>query len=389
MRIVFIQHGDYRETVFRFLEGKGETCGSQRYSVEFVARLCSAADEVAVLCVTAGPYDEMLPNGVRGIGMPIRGTGAVGFRGLTARLEAASPTHLVLRSPMTGVLRWAADRGVRCLPMLADSFGSGVRGWVGRRRLGRQLRRGEFPWVGNHNLNASRSLARLGVDPGRIIPWDWPPTSDPAGEPVLQPRVKKGPRRLLYVGSLIEAKGLPDAITALSIVRARGFDVELTVVGAGDQGQWRELAGKEGVSDQVTFTGRIEHDRVIGYLREHDIAVVPSRHDYPEGFPKTVNDAFSMRIPLLLSDHPVFAGRVRDGVGALFFRGSNPEHLAERIAELLEDDALYESLSESALEAFRAIECPAKWGDVILRWLKGRPEDREWLRKHTLAAMEE
>ena len=46
-------------------------------------------------------------------------------------------------------------------------------------------------------------------------------------------------------------------------------------------------------------------------MSAHDIVIVPSRHDYPEGLPMTIYEALAMRTPLVVSDHPM----IKAGLG--------------------------------------------------------------------------
>ena len=381
LRITFVQHGDYREAALRLASGGEETYYAQRYSVDFVAQLASQTADVSVACVAAEAYDERLPSGVRVVGM---GRDAGSFRTLLDWLSRQPPTHLVPRTPSDALLRWALERGVRTLPLLADSFGrSDLRARLRHWRLQRQLNRSPIAWVGNHNFNASRDLARIGVDARKIIPWDWPVAASPHQ---FAARHAAEGCRIFYVGQLAEAKGLGDVILALPLLQRLGLPATLTVVGAGQQAVFEKLAQDAGVASHVQFLGRIGHARVIEHMQSHDVVVVPSRHEYPEGLPMSIYDALSSRTPLVLSDHPMFAGKVEHGVSALVFRARSPEDLAGRIQELARDPALYRRLSEQSAQAWDRLRAPVLWGELIDRWLRDADDDRRWLAARSLAA---
>ena len=72
------------------------------------------------------------------------------------------------------------------LPCLADSFTLSTIGLsplkvpvrifkhhLGCRRLTKLLNDAQIRWVSNHNIAACRDLVRIGVDPQKIVPWDW------------------------------------------------------------------------------------------------------------------------------------------------------------------------------------------------------------------------
>lgn len=383
-RLVFIQHGDYRETTHRFAGGMGETCGAQRYSVATAAQMRRYVDDVCVVCLKVEAYDETLPNGVRGIGVPFTGQRGPDAEQLIERLAALAPSHCAIRTPSAPVINWLVGSGVRTLPILADSFPPNLRRWMRYRRIRRSLNQAGIGMVGNHNVGACRTLVRIGVDPSKIVPWDWPAA---LGEQQgAKRRRADGEFTLIYVGQMSDAKGLPDVIRAVSHLKERDQSVRLTVVGKGETDPYRRLAADVGVDGVCSFTGPVDHDRVLAMIREHDAMVVPSRHDYPEGSPKTVNEALLTSTPLIYSDHPVFQNRLHDGFHGLRFQAGNAADLAEKVARIAEDSELYERLSASAAEALSQLDCPVKWGDLIERWVRDSQEDRSWLREHTLAS---
>jgi glycosyltransferase involved in cell wall biosynthesis len=367
--------------VDRLAASGGEHYYAQSYTVETVARLAGEVEDLTVLCLAAERYDRRLSNGVRSIGLPVS---RVGEGPLISTLEQLAPTHLVLRTPSEGVMKWALRQEVRVLPLIADSFKPGLRRWLGHRKLARQLNEPRIEWVANHNINAARSLADLGVDPAKIIPWDYPILNRPEDRPVKRAPASRNSGRLIFVGTHRIDKGTGDAIQAISILRDQGLDVTLTSAGGGDVEAFRRMAHRLGVGAHVNFLGMVEHNRIVELMNQHDGVLVPSRHEYPEGLPLTIYDGLASRTPLVVSDHPMFQGRIVHGVSGLVHRAAHPADLARQVHHLLADRDLYARLSAAAPRTLRGIECPAKWDQVLEHWLKNEPEDRDWLRSHAL-----
>jgi glycosyltransferase involved in cell wall biosynthesis len=141
-----------------------------------------------------------------------------------------------------------------------------------------------------------------------------------------------------------------------------------------------------GIQNSVNFAGILPHERIIPLMREHDLVVVPTRHEFGEGMPGTIYEGFCSRTPVLLSDHPVFIKRFRDRQHVMIFRERDPDDLAARIVELISTPALYNLLSVNSLAAWQQLQLPVGWGMLITSVLRGEPSDHKWLRDHSLGS---
>lgn len=384
-RVVFIQHGDYRDAVHRFAAGGEEFYHAQRYTVNAVAAL-AAAREVVVICVRNQAYEQVLTNGVRAIGVPLRDE--TDMDELLALLSNLAPTEIVLRSPMFRVLKWARSRRVRVMPIFADSFPrQGIRNRWKNMNLVRQLNRPEIEWIGNHNVPASRNLVALGIDARKVIPYDYPPDHSPWDQDVHEP--PQAPYLCLYVGKIARIKGVEDCIRAVHALTRSGLDCELDIIGTGDEtSNMKLLVSELGLDRRVRFLGPVPHHRITGEMQERDVVLVPTRKEYTESGPMTINEALAARTPIVASDHPVIAERVQDGWSARLYRAGDPVALAGALREVLTDPHFYRRMSRNAPQAWERLQCPAKWAELVERWVRNDPEDREWLSANTLASGE-
>ena len=382
--IVVVQYaGDYREAYLRLAGGGPETYYAQRYSIDAVGALVGAARRVATICCTCeDDYDEVLANGVRAIGLA-RTDAGVDESKLWARIRDCQPTHLLLRTPLRHTLQQAVRSKLNVMLTLADSFnGSGLRARFRHWRLRRLLNAPAVVCVGNHGINASRSLLALGVTPSKVVAWDWPHALSPNDF-----LAKSAPRSqawsLLFVGIVCEEKGVGDLVRAVALLQGRGRDVHATVVGRGDIEGFSALASSMGVGDKVKFRGQVSHAQIVPLMREADLLVVPSRHDYPEGFPMTIYEGLTSRTPIVASDHPMFRGRLEDRRTAMVFKAGDASGMASAVATLMDSPALYEALSEASLPAWEALQIPVKWGDLVRSWAAPeRPGDLARLLAH-------
>ncbi|HEV2703841.1 MAG TPA: glycosyltransferase [Steroidobacteraceae bacterium] len=372
-RVTFVQFGDYAEDYWRLQRGGTENYYAQKYSVDFVGSLAARPDveSVTVICVAAAAAPAELPNGVRTVGIELYSkAGEPRYAELLEQVRATRPSHLLARTPCIPLIAWGVRNGCQVLPMLADSFrAKGLKAFIEYRLLGLLFGCRAIEFVANHNLAASLDLRRIGIPAQKVIPYDWPALISPRDFPAKSAPPASADFRLLYVGAVIESKGVGEAIAAVGLLRNRGVKVTLTIIGRGDVEVFKDMALRRGLREFVNFPGPQSHSGVVKAMRGHDAVVVPSHWSYPEGLPMTLYEALCARTPLLTSDHPMFALKIRDGYNALVFAERDAAAFAQRIEELVRSPELYSRLSVNALAAADAYLCPLKFDQLISGFL--------------------
>jgi glycosyltransferase involved in cell wall biosynthesis len=356
--------------------------------VDYVEGLARGGAQVRVISLSADAPLERLPGGVESMGLQLYPGRLRGPR-LGALLEAAQawgPTHLLLQVPLPELVRWAVRRGVQVLPLLADSFhAGGLRQRLRYRRLAAALNAPEVAWVANHGPNAAADLVRIGVDAGKVLPFDWPALGAPDR---FGPKVAPADPtrlRLLYAGAVTEDKGVGDLVDAVGLAREAGSDYRVTIAGTGELQAMRARAARRGVAERVDLVGRVPHDAVLSLMNASDVVVVPSRHAFPEGMPMTIYEGLSSHTPVVVSDHPMFRGRVVHRQSVIVFPASSAAGLFAAIQGLATDAALYQRLSAAAGATCREFFGPLKWDQLVTRWLSATAEDQAWLGSFALA----
>jgi glycosyltransferase involved in cell wall biosynthesis len=384
LRLTIVQYaGDYREAFQRFSNGGKETYYAQRYSVDFVGRLAQRLEQVAVVCAVSDvQYDLTLPNGVRAIGAGLK----YGFspNDLLPTVVKTQPTRLSVTTPLLPVLRWANRKKIRTIVPLADSFlKKGLRRAFQHKLLAHYLNRPIIDWVGNHGIRACLSLVEIGVNPAKIIPWDWPPSHRPSDYSVRALN-ETSPKRLLYVGSITQSKGVADLLHAMALLRQRNVLVTLSVVGRDPDGSMINLAKSLQINDLVDFVGVVPNEDIPSKMRDADAVVVPSRHEYPEGLPLTIYEALAARTPIVASDHRMFSEALVDGESAIVFAAGNIECLAKSIEDLLNNPDVYRKLSANTEAAWNRIQLPVRLGNLIEAWIADDARQSEWIKNHSI-----
>ncbi|MGE0409811.1 MAG: glycosyltransferase [Amphiplicatus sp.] len=388
MRLAFIQFGDFRDAFERFRQGGGETYYAQRYSVDFVERLAERCDFLGV-CAMLGEtaYEATVTERLHSACIPRLLGGRLDDAAIVALLNRWRPTHIILQTPSRGVLAWALRRKIAVLPLLADSWRTtGVKARLDGFRHARLFNDPRIAVVANHNAPASLSLKRIGVRPEKIVPWDWPHALVPEDHPVKSPPLESAQAPLLlFVGQLTEAKGAGECIGAAAILKERGVDFRMKLIGGGDfEARAKDEVRARGLADRVEIAGRRPHAEVIEAGRAASLALVPTHHAYPEGLPMTIYEALATRTPLIVSDHPMFLPYLANAPAAKVVPEKRPDALADAIASFLADAAAYRRASEATEETWRRIKCDLTWGALIEAWLKDPARARERLRDYAL-----
>ena len=380
-RILFVQYGNFGQAFDRFAEGKPETYRDQKRSVEYVTGLTPAATVLTLSLSGDMPRRELAPN------LWAQGIKDLGKAQLEEIFEFLQPQRVILRTPRMDVLQRAAQDATPLLPCFADMFRpTGLLGRIRRLQLRQALNANHIPCVANHSLNASRSLIDvLGLDPTYVVPWDW--SRIPPNPKAKRGRAQPDTFRLLYAGGLKADKGVADVIDAVGLMRDKGQKVELTLAGPGDPAPFVEQAKRLDIAERLHVVGLLPHADVQSAMHEHDAVIVPSRHSYDEGLPNVIYEGLASRTALMVSDHPAFMGRMRDGEDCLVFKASDPAALTQRLRDLQTTLGLYAKLSENAPAALEKLYVGMEWQDLIQNFIDDPTGQTGWVKANSLATI--
>jgi glycosyltransferase involved in cell wall biosynthesis len=146
---------------------------------------------------------------------------------------------------------------------------------------------------------------------------------------------------LLFFGRFSEKKGIVYLLRALPRILERHGALGLVVIGYGAlEEDLRAEAARLGISSKVLFAGRRPHAEIARYLRSCRLAVVPSIIDSngdTEGMPTVVVEAMSAGVRVVASAVDGIPDVVRHGENGWLCREKDPEDLAEKILDALED----------------------------------------------------
>lgn len=172
-----------------------------------------------------------------------------------------------------------------------------------------------------------------------------------SAEDVVQkiPAIGGNPLHLVYVGALLEKKGVHDLILALPLLNAVGIEWSLKIIGSGRQDLvLRHEVERAGVSGSVQFLGAITLEKELFlHLRCADICIVPSR---AEGVPRVILEAMAGGTAVVATRVGGISGIVKDGQNGLLVAPGAPSEIAEAILRLTRDHLLFERLIQNGRE---------------------------------------
>jgi phosphatidylinositol alpha-1,6-mannosyltransferase len=159
-------------------------------------------------------------------------------------------------------------------------------------------------------------------------------------------------RIVLSLCRLVPRKGVDQAITAFSKLRASVPDAVLVVAGTGpEQVRLKELAGSLGVADSVVFTGYVPDEEIALWYHASSLYIMLSRKDgaYVEGFGLTFLEANACGKPAVGGDHGGVPEAVVDGVTGFVVDPLDANAAAAAMKKILSDPELYERMSANGL----------------------------------------
>lgn len=382
---MYIQYaGDFTEAYNRLIVQKGkENYYGQKYSVGAVVEQAKKGLEILVLTTKLKQSKKELQERLTATG--VMASSRKYYKTIFNMIKEFSPDHVILRMPDVRILRFLRKKKIPTLPVFADSFEMpmGLKGRLMYKILSLELRKSNINYVANHQINAAKSLESLGVNSSKILPYDWEHEFDPSSwMPHISSDLSKKEIQIFYAGSITESKGVFDLIKSLRVVQKKGRNVHLKIAGAGKIELAKKIAKSEQVLQQVEFLGCVDHDVVLSEMNLADVVVVPSRHSYPEGLPMTIMESLMVQTPVIISDHPMFVGRLKSGSAVEFFHETDFKELAEKIIMICSDVDEYNKRCKYTIIEWHKLNLELKWADMINRWINN-PGD-PYLAEHTL-----
>lgn len=185
--------------------------------------------------------------------------------------------------------------------------------------------------------------------------------------------------KMVYVSAPSEHKNFEVLLRATAVLKMRGLEV-LTVLtlAPGDTPDARyrkfvrrfsELIEELGVGNNIFWTGILPNEAIVPLIRSADLFVFPS---LVESFPQPLAEALSCGAVMVAADRPY--AREICGEAAVYFDPHRAEDLANKVADLLSDEAFRSILRERSRirgNAFSYVCCARQIWSILAKARSG------------------
>jgi glycosyltransferase involved in cell wall biosynthesis len=154
--------------------------------------------------------------------------------------------------------------------------------------------------------------------------------------------IPAGHKLVVYIGLLQEYQGISHLLRAAKEVAERHLDVHFLIMGYPGLEKYVNMAHELGISNRVTFTGRVPYHEAPMHLALGDVAVSPKMSE-TEGNGKLLN-YMAMGLPTVTFDTPV--SREILGDLGIYARTGDSHSLAEELRAILFDETAARAIGE-------------------------------------------
>lgn len=172
---------------------------------------------------------------------------------------------------------------------------------------------------------------------------------------------------ILFLGWTVREKGVFDLLQAFSTIVKDKPSARLVMYGPYGVPETRAYAHVLGLDSHVEIGEWVEGTEKAALLASSRVLALPS---YSEGLPVVVLEAMQAGLPVVATCVGGIPDVVEDGVSGSLVEPGDTETLATRIAELIDDDELWLSMSTKS-QSRSGMALPSVVADSVMRvWLR-------------------
>ena len=160
--------------------------------------------------------------------------------------------------------------------------------------------------------------------------------------------------QLLFVGRLVEKKGLKYLLQAMPEILKKYPDTRLNIAGTGpEQSNLKAQAKQLNIVKNISFLGRLSHQELVKDYREATLAVFPfiqAKNGDIEGLGLVMIEAMGCGCPVLASDIPAVRDVIVDGETGVLMNPGKAYLISKKILEIIENPKKALTISKQGRE---------------------------------------
>ena len=162
---------------------------------------------------------------------------------------------------------------------------------------------------------------------------------------------------LLFVGRLVEKKGVDLLIQAFANIHTQYSKLELFIIGDGpEKNTLEKLVFDLNIHTAVHFTGKVSHNNLPQWYNRATIAIFPfkeARNKDIEGLGLVLVEAMGCKCPVIVGDVPAIHDVIKHQETGLIFAQNDIDALEKNILELLKSPQKRKQLTSKAYQYVR------------------------------------
>lgn len=188
---------------------------------------------------------------------------------------------------------------------------------------------------------------------------------------------RQDPQRLLFLGAIIQPKGVYDIIDSIRRLVKDGHRIRMVMAGDREIEQAKRKSREAGLGEVIEFPGWVAEPRKLELLRDSDVLLLPS---YTEGLPLCVLEAMACGLPVVCTAVGGLRDLVVHGVNGFVMEPGDVAALARHADVLLRNDSLRRDIGNNNIAkiaseySVEAIGCKLRqlYAEVLAAQSEGR-----------------
>ena len=154
------------------------------------------------------------------------------------------------------------------------------------------------------------------------------------------------PIQLLFIGRIVERKGINDILQALIVLKDKGLQFKYVLAGTGPDKQEYVNRCSSLLGSDFEFKGIVSGELKTNLLKTSNVFLLPSL--YGEGLPIALLESMSFQLVPIVTDDGSMKYVIQDSVNGIIVEKGSSENIAEAIESLILNEDLLQKLGQNA-----------------------------------------